>query len=348
MLRLPHSVLALTCAALLFCTGCQFISNDPDHGWESATTITDVVVIVPDGTTNEPTTPSTTTLPVNTDPVFTTHPPVQTTTKVPSTSSATTTSKLPASTTSHTPITTPVNTPVTTPDHTPVTTPDGTTPATPETDEPTVPKKRVAFTFDDGPHATLTYKFVDKLKEYDATATFFVVGNRIGAKCGAAIAYAYENGCEIGIHSYTHKKALYYDRCTREEYFADMQKTANAINKYVPATVTLMRPPGGNITSDRIASCPYAVIHWSVDSNDWRYKSRTDAATIEANVNTIVNNVMKDIDDGDIVLMHEIYQNTYEAFCILIERLYADGYEIVSVSELLGDKLQPGVKYRQG
>lgn len=213
--------------------------------------------------------------------------------------------------------------------------------------EPIVPavKKRVAFTFDDGPHNALTYQFVDKLKEYGASATFFIVGNNINQSRGAAIAYAYENGCEIGMHSFTHTKALYYHVCTDAEYIQDMQKTADAINQYVPAPVTLMRPPGGNITAARVASCPYSVILWNVDSEDWRYKSRTTPEETAANVNAIVENVMRDIDDGDIVLMHEIYENSYEAFCILIERLYAEGYEIVSVTELLGDRLEPGAKY---
>ncbi|MBQ8287150.1 MAG: polysaccharide deacetylase family protein [Clostridia bacterium] len=225
---------------------------------------------------------------------------------------------------------------------------DATVTDAPVPELPPVPTKRVAFTFDDGPHATLTYKFVDKLKEYGATATFFVVGNNITKSRGAAMAYAAENGCEIGIHSYTHTSALYYDRCTDEEYLRDMQQTADAINRYVSAPVTLMRPPGGNITAARVASCPYSVILWNVDSNDWRYKSRTDEATIRANINTIVENVMSTVDDGDIVLMHEIYENSYEAFCIIIERLYAEGYEIVSVTELLGDSLQPGKKYSRG
>lgn len=216
----------------------------------------------------------------------------------------------------------------------------------PAPEDPPVPTKRVAFTFDDGPHATLTYKFVDKLKEYGATATFFVVGNNINPSTGAAIAYAAENGCEIGIHSYTHVQALYYHVCSDREYLQDMQQTADAIRPFVSAPVTLMRPPGGNITEERIAACPYSVILWSVDSEDWRYKGRTDEATTEANVNTIVENVMRTVGDGDIVLMHEIYENSYEAFCILLERLYAEGYEVVSVTELLGDRLQPGVKYR--
>lgn len=302
MLRLPYKLLALTCAALLFCTGCQFHMGYPDETY-------------PDGTA------STVGVPDNSDPIATT---------TPKGTSATTTQTTPEkpNTTENAPVTTKPNVPI--------------------TEEPAVPKKRVAFTFDDGPHTTLTYKFVDKLKEYGASATFFVVGNRLSKSGGAAISYAYENGCEIGIHSYTHEATLYYDRCTEAEYFSDMQQTADAINLYIPTTVTLMRPPGGNITEERIKNCPYAVITWSVDSLDWKYNSRSDEATIEENVNTIVDNVMKDISEGDIVLMHELYQNSYEAFCIIIERLYAEGYEIVSVSELLGDSLQPGVKYRNG
>ncbi|MGM9646834.1 MAG: hypothetical protein ACI3YH_01730 [Eubacteriales bacterium] len=56
---------------------------------------------------------------------------------------------------------------------------------------------------------------------------------------------------------------------------------------------------------------------------------------------------MNNIGDGDIVLMHEIYQNSYEAFFVILGRLYEESYEVVSVSELLGDKLQAGQKYSQ-
>ena len=69
---------------------------------------------------------------------------------------------------------------------------------------PTPPRKKVAVTFDDGPNGSMTYKFVDKLKEYGAAATFFVVGNRMGQNNGAALKYAIENGCEVGLHSYSH------------------------------------------------------------------------------------------------------------------------------------------------
>lgn len=316
MLRSPIKLLAMLFAATLFLCGCQVqVIVDPTTTGSSSTptpqTTPQPPVTVPGDVTTAITPGNTTTTPPQTDKPVTTEPPVTTTTP-----------------------------PVTTP---PTTTIPSQSWPTPEDKPNPDGKKRVAFTFDDGPHSTLTYKFVDKLKEYGASATFFVVGNRLGKSGGAAIKYAYENGCEIGEHSYTHE--WYYSKCTDAEYFEDLQKTESAINKYIPATVTLMRPPGGNITKDRIASCPYAVVNWSVDSEDWRYKGRGDEATKQKNIDIIVNNVMRQIGDGDIVLMHELYENSYEAFSIIIERLYAEGYEVVSVTELLGSSLQAGKMY---
>jgi peptidoglycan/xylan/chitin deacetylase (PgdA/CDA1 family) len=100
-----------------------------------------------------------------------------------------------------------------------------------------------------------------------------------------------------------------------------------------------MRPIGGAITSERVSSCDYSVILWSVDSLD--YKN----AFVEGGVENIVNNVMSDVEDGDIILMHDIYENTYEASKIILKRLYDEGYEVVTVSELLGSKLEAGQKY---
>ena len=100
-----------------------------------------------------------------------------------------------------------------------------------------------------------------------------------------------------------------------------------------------MRPIGGRITSERITNCGYAVIMWSVDSNDWRYKS----AGAEG-VETIVDNVMSQVQNGSIILMHDIYENTYLATKEILKQLNAQGYEVVTVSELLGNP-QSGVKY---
>ena len=104
-----------------------------------------------------------------------------------------------------------------------------------------------------------------------------------------------------------------------------------------------MRPVGGRITSERTKNCGYSVIMWSVDSNDWKYK--TPAGNSE-NIDTIVNNVMSGLKEGSIILMHDIYENTYEALKIILERISKEGYEVVTVSELLGNA-EAGVKYSQ-
>ena len=189
-------------------------------------------------------------------------------------------------------------------------------------------------------------KFVDKLKEYGATATFFVVGERMSKAHGEALQYAIDNGCEVGLHSYEHE---YYNKMTMDEYLADLSKTEAAIKKYVDVDIRLMRPPGGIISTAQREACPYTVVKWSVDSNDWRYVGRSTEEKRVQNVNTIVNNVMKNIRHGDIVLMHELYTNSYEAFCIIIEQLYAQGFQIVTVGELLGEaRIVPGILYSNG
>ena len=207
--------------------------------------------------------------------------------------------------------------------------------------------KRVAITFDDGPHNVRTMQIVDELDKYGYSATFFVVGNRVDGKAynGAeALKYAHDHGNELAIHGYTH--AVYYDSCEYDRYQRELSNTLNAIKEVVPkAKVKLMRPIGGNITDDRVESCDYSVIMWSVDSEDWKYKGRGENGELaEQNINTIVENVMSQVSAGDIILMHDIYENTYEATKIILKRLHDEGYDVVSVSELLGNT-SAGVKY---
>ncbi len=207
---------------------------------------------------------------------------------------------------------------------------------------------RVALTFDDGPHVTRTKAIVDELSRYGYHATFFVVGNRVDGteySGGEAMRYAYDAGNEIAIHGYTHLK--YYNTCSEAEYYNELNKTANAIRKYIPDyEIKLMRPIGGKITDERVAACEYSVIMWNIDSLDWenRYSDSSSQGAKEQ-CDTIVNNVMSKVSDGSIILMHDIYQSTLDATIEIIRRLHEEGYEIVTVSELLGDQLQPGVKY---
>ncbi len=225
----------------------------------------------------------------------------------------------------------------------PETTAQNTTGA-PET-EPPVPKKRVAITYDDGPSRQgLTRKLVDEFEKYGGKATFFVLGNLISSSTSEEMAYAAEHGFEFGIHAYTHE--YYFNNCAEDIFLDELKLTKEAIARYVEAPVTLLRAPGGSITKERALMSGYPIINWSIDTEDWRYKSRTDDATIRQNIDTIVQNALSGVEDGDIILMHEIYTNSYEATCIILRELDTMGFEFVTVSELIGaENLKVGETY---
>ena len=224
---------------------------------------------------------------------------------------------------------------------------------TPDPSAPVVDNRpRVALTYDDGPHEkyqdtpSRTKLIVDELDKYGYHATFFVVGNRVDGTeypGGAAMVYAAEHGNEIGIHGYTHD--VYYDECSDEEYEYEMQKTLQAIQEKIPNyEVRLMRPVGGKITDARVEESRYAIIKWNVDTLDW---DLTKPYGDTESINKIVENALRDVADGDIILMHDIYNNTYEATVIILQRLNEMGFNVVTVSELLGDNLQAGVLYER-
>ncbi len=209
--------------------------------------------------------------------------------------------------------------------------------------------KRVAITYDDGPHVTRTARIVDELDKYGYHATFFVVGNRVDGSAyagGDAMQYAVNHGNEIGIHGYTHD--YYYDTCNDSIYKSELSLTASAIRSQVKGyNVRLMRPVGGRITQNQIKNSQYSVIMWDVDSEDWRYKySSDDSDSVrKEKVEQIVDNVMENVQDGSIILMHDIYESTYDATVVLLERLHEEGYEVVTVSELLGNDLRAGMDF---
>ena len=109
-----------------------------------------------------------------------------------------------------------------------------------------------------------------------------------------------------------------------------------------------MRPIGGSISKTRIENSPYSIILWNVDTEDWKNKySSGDTENKKKNkIDTIVANVMSNVSDGSIILMHDIYESTYDAVKILLPLLQAKGYEVVTVSELIGNP-KPGTKYNK-
>lgn len=180
----------------------------------------------------------------------------------------------------------------------------------------------VALTFDDGPDGTCSDQILDILEEHHALATFFEVGRNVAA-CPEPVVRMAEMGCEIGSHSNAHKdlsklrkNALLRDLDTADEAF-----TAAG----VPAP-TLVRPPYGAVNKTVKSATGRAMVTWTVDTEDWR--SRDAQAVID-----YVQNY-GDL-DGEIILMHSIYESTVEATSVLVPWLQEQGYQLVTVTELL-------------
>ena len=180
-------------------------------------------------------------------------------------------------------------------------------------------KKTVAFTFDDGP-SKYTDSILNILEENHANATFFVIGNLVtfGAD---TIKKTIDLGNEVGSHSYDH---AYMTKQSVEELIA-MHKLEN--DTYYAVTgdyFKMTRPPYGSINSKVVSAIKTPFIMWSLDTRDWEVRD----------TEKIVEKVMDNIRDGDIVLFHDIYPTTVEAVRILLPKLYANGYQITTVSKL--------------
>lgn len=180
----------------------------------------------------------------------------------------------------------------------------------------------VALTFDDGPDGTCSDQILDILEEHHALATFFEVGRNVAA-CPEPVSRMAEMGCEIGSHSNAHKdlsklrkSALLRDLDTADEAFA-------AAGVPVPA---LVRPPYGAVNKTVKSATGRAMVTWTVDTEDWRSR---DAQTV---IDYVRN--YGDL-DGEIILMHSIYESTVEAAAVLVPWLQEQGYQLVTVTELL-------------
>jgi peptidoglycan/xylan/chitin deacetylase (PgdA/CDA1 family) len=198
--------------------------------------------------------------------------------------------------------------------------------------EPVLPTRRpdcrrdrcVALTFDDGP-GPYTADLVAKLRRARAPATFFMVGEHIDAFPGLARHVA-EGGFEIGNHSYTHADLTHL---SAGEVERELARTSKAIRRATGRPVTLMRPPYGarNHAVDLAArQAGLTEVLWDADTLDWLHRSPA----------YVTKRALRKAKRGSIILMHDIHPTTVKAVPGLIRRLRADGYTLVTVSELGG------------
>lgn len=187
--------------------------------------------------------------------------------------------------------------------------------------EEIVERKRVALTFDDGPSPGVTSKLLDALKERGVKATFFVIGENAAAY-PELIKREIEEGHTVGNHTYTH---VNIKQISLAEALEELEKTNKVIEEISGVPVEYMRPPFGEWDKEVEKETNMIPVLWSVDTLDW---------TTE-NVDEIVNRVVTDISENDIILLHDCYESSVNAVIRIIDILQAEGYEFVTVEELI-------------
>ncbi len=194
----------------------------------------------------------------------------------------------------------------------------------------------VALTFDDGPDETWSNAILDVLEENHALATFFEVGRNVRA-CPDPVGRMVEMGCEVASHSNAHKDL---SKLKKKALLQDLDAADAAFAAAGAEAPLLVRPPYGAVNKNVKSATGRAMITWTVDTEDW--KSR-DAQTVIDYVQSIPEL------DGEIILMHSIYQSTAEAVAVLVPWLQEQGYQLVTVTELMayyyGELPQPDQFY---
>lgn len=183
---------------------------------------------------------------------------------------------------------------------------------------------KIALTFDDGPNIPGTNDILDILKNNRAKGTFFLLGRNIMGNTDI-VDRIIKEGHTVANHSMNHRDLR---ELTFEEIADEMLATEDEIYNATGLRTALMRPPYGftnNRVIEELQDLNYKIIEWSADTNDWRHKD----------VEQVLIDAMPNIRDGAIILMHDAYPVTREALPLIIHSLKSQGYELVTVNELL-------------
>lgn len=179
--------------------------------------------------------------------------------------------------------------------------------------------KYVALTFDDGP-SSFTNRLLDCLETNHAKATFFLVGYEITSFQNEILRME-ELGMEIGNHSADHKDLSKLDIENIQDQILSVD---DQIKELTGHSAQAVRPPYGAVNSTVKSTISQPLILWSIDTLDWESQD-PDA---------IVQTVLSEVENGSIILMHDIYSTTVDAVELLIPQLLSQGYELLTVHEL--------------
>lgn len=186
-------------------------------------------------------------------------------------------------------------------------------------------KPMVALTFDDGPDPQHTEKIIDFLHDKNAVATYYLVGEKLESvdTTERMLKKMLDNGDEIGTHSYDHSNLF---ALTDKQVKEQNDKTDRLLKEIGGVTPTSYRPPFGNGNDKTTKIFDKPGVLWSVDTLDWKTRNK----------DSIVKEIKKIEDlNGHVILMHSIYDCSYQATKEIVPWLQSKGYQLVTVSELL-------------
>ncbi len=184
-------------------------------------------------------------------------------------------------------------------------------------------EKKIAITFDDGPHPYYTPQLLDGLKERGVTATFFLTGE--GAEQNPEIVRRmYEEGHLIGNHTYSH---LQLNESNGERFKQELIRTNEILAEITGEEVQYVRPPYGSWNRQFEKELNMIPVLWTIDPLDW----------CSNNAACIAQKVCAKAEENAIILMHDQYKTSVTAALEIIDTLTAQGYEFVTVEEILFD-----------
>jgi len=181
--------------------------------------------------------------------------------------------------------------------------------------------KKIAITFDDGPHPVYTEKLLDGLKERGVKATFFVTGEHAELH-PEIIQRMQEEGHLIGNHTYSH---IQLRKGNREAFRKELVRTNRILSGITGEEILYVRPPYGSWDRALESELNMFPVLWTIDPTDWSC----------LNAETVTKRVVSKASDNAIILLHDYYHTSVEAALKIVDILLKEGYEFVTVDEIL-------------
>lgn len=188
-------------------------------------------------------------------------------------------------------------------------------------------EKKIAITFDDGPHPIVTSKVLKLLSDYDAKATFFCIGKHVELH-PEMLKSIHDQGHLIGNHSFTHRYGIGFNKA--KAWITEIAQTDAAIGNVTGSKPKLFRPPFGVTTphlAEALKQTGHKVIGWNIRSYD----------TVLKNPNTVLKRITKNVKPGAVILLHDNHDRIEFVLEQLLQFLKTQGYTMVTINELLDE-----------